>query len=217
MPRARKPRKPQPQQLLVEGKNDFHVISALCKKYDVPETFQILEPEGGEGIGAVLEVIPDKLNQTKLQTFGMVVDADEDVAARWQALTNKLQAFGYQSIPKILPEDGWIDIQSDLPKIGVWIMPNNKMPGMLEDFVGYLIPLEDKLKDKAEAILQEIETEKINAYSLTQSQKAFIHTWLAWQETPGRPMGQAITAQVLSPNSEIANIFITWLTRLFNP
>ena len=53
MPRAKKPRKPQPQQLLVEGKNDFHVISALCQKYDIPETFQILEPEDGEGIEAV--------------------------------------------------------------------------------------------------------------------------------------------------------------------
>ncbi len=27
---------PHPQQLLVEGKNDFHVISALRKKYNIP-------------------------------------------------------------------------------------------------------------------------------------------------------------------------------------
>ncbi|MDJ0902173.1 MAG: hypothetical protein QNJ55_25560 [Xenococcus sp. MO_188.B8] len=216
MPRKKKPRKSLPQELLVEGKNDFHVISALCQKYDVPETFHIIKPEDAEGIEAVLEVIPDKLNQTNLMTLGIVVDADENVAARWQAVTNKLQRFGYQNIPQILPEDGWIDTQEEKPKIGVWLMPNNKLPGMLEDFVGYLIPLEDKLKDKAEAILKQIEIENINAYSLTHSQKAFIHTWLAWQKTPGMPMGQAITAKALSNNSEIANIFITWLKRLFN-
>ena len=216
MPRARKPRKPQPQQLLVEGKNDFHVISALCQKYNVPETFQILEPEDGEGIEAVLEAIPDKLNQKNLRTLGIVVDADDDVEARWQAITNRLQEFGYRNIPKVLPKNGWVYVQEEKPKIGVWVMPNNKLPGMLEDFVGYLIPSEDKLKDKAEAILREIETEKINAYSLTHSPKALIHTWLAWQKTPGMPMGQAITAQVLSNNSEITNIFITWLKRLFN-
>ncbi len=216
MPKLKKPIIPPPQQLLVEGKNDFHVISALCQKYDVPETFQILEPEDGEGIEAVLEGIPDKLKQTDLITLGIVVDADNDVAARWQSVTNKLQTFGYQNIPQILPEDGWVYTEEEKPKIGVWIMPDNKLPGMLEDFVGYLIPSEDKLKDKAEAILREIETKKINAYSLTHSQKALIHTWLAWQKTPGMPMGQAITAQVLSNNSEIANIFITWLKRLFN-
>ncbi len=216
MPKAKKSIIPPPKQLLVEGKNDFHVISALCKKYDVPKTFEILKPEGGEGIEAVLEDISIKLKQIDLITLGIVVDADDDVAARWQAITNRLQAFGYQNIPKILPKNGWVYTEEEKPKIGVWIMPNNQLPGMLEDFVGYLIPPEDKLKDKAEAILTEIENEGINKYSLTHKQKALIYTWLAWQKKPEMPMGQAITAQVLSNNSEIANIFITWLKRLFN-
>ncbi|MBP0021911.1 MAG: hypothetical protein J7647_30685 [Cyanobacteria bacterium SBLK] len=45
--------------------------------------------------------------------------------------------------------------------------------------------------------------------------KAFIHTWLAWQEVPGMPMGQAITARVLGNGSEIAPHFHHWLTDLF--
>ncbi|MGB3694673.1 MAG: DUF3226 domain-containing protein [Spirulinaceae cyanobacterium] len=83
-------------------------------------------------------------------------------------------------------------------------------------FVAYLIPSEDELREKVEAILTEIETEKINFYSLTHRQKAFIHTWLAWQEKPGMPMGQAITAKVLSDHSAIASIFLNWLNNLFN-
>ena len=30
--------------LLVEGNDDFHVISVLCKKWEVSETFDILTP-----------------------------------------------------------------------------------------------------------------------------------------------------------------------------
>jgi hypothetical protein len=52
-------------------------------------------------------------------------------------------------------------------------MPDNKLPGMLEDFVAYLILTEDKLQGKAIAILEEIEAEKLNmlfsAYSLLTS------------------------------------------------
>ena len=56
--------KPHPQQLLVEGMNDFHVICALCEKYNVPETFCIPRPdkrkgssEAGEKSDAVVSTI----------------------------------------------------------------------------------------------------------------------------------------------------------------
>ena len=163
----------------------------------------------------MLASLPVKLKEENLQTLGVVVDADFDVAARWQAVTSKLQEFGYQNIPQAPVEDGWIDLQSEKPKIGVWLMPNNQLPGMLEDFVKYLIPVEDKLKEKVAAILQEIETEGLNLYSLTHHQKAFIYTWLAWQKKPGMPMGQAITAKALAYDSPEVKAFVDWLNRLF--
>ncbi|MEQ9549677.1 MAG: DUF3226 domain-containing protein [Coleofasciculus sp. G3-WIS-01] len=122
---------------------------------------------------------------------------------------------GYQAIPTVPPPDGWVYTQPDKPKIGIWLMPDNQLPGMLEDFVAHLIPTDDSLRPKAEAILQEIEQLKLNRYTPIHHPKALIHTWLAWQETPGMPMGQAITAQVLSYNAEIANKFVEWLKRLF--
>jgi hypothetical protein len=94
-------------------------------------------------------------------------------------------------------------------------MPNNQLPGMLEDFVAHLIPPDDGLRPKAELVLQEIEEMGINCYTLVQRPKALIHTWLAWQSTPGMPMGQAITARVLKENSVIAFLFREWLEFLF--
>jgi hypothetical protein len=40
--------------LLVEGKNDQHVIWALCARHELPDTFSVETPEDAEGIGAVL-------------------------------------------------------------------------------------------------------------------------------------------------------------------
>lgn len=94
-------------------------------------------------------------------------------------------------------------------------MPDNQLPGMLEDFVAHLMPPDDALRPKAEAILQEIERDCLNCYTLVHRPKALIHTWLAWQETPGMPMGQAITAQVLKYDCGIALAFVEWLQRLF--
>ena len=171
MPKARKPPKPKPQQLLVEGKDDRHVIWALCEKYQVPETFSVEVPteekgtteEKGNGITVLLDGLPDRLRQKNLCTLGIVVDADRNLMGRWQAVSNRLNIVGYENIPKIPPPDGWVYIppNSDLPKVGVWLMPDNQLPGMLEDFVAHLIPPEDKLRPKAELILQEIERENL--------------------------------------------------------
>ena len=213
MPKSRKS-KSTPHQLLVEGNSDKQVIDALCKQHQISNLFTFTFPSEG-GIENLITTLPRKLKEENLETLGIVVDADLDITARWQAVTNKLRDFGYQNIPKVPPETGWIYIQPELPKIGVWVMPNNKLPGMLEDFVTYLIPAEDKLRDKAIAILDDIELEKLNCYSIIHRQKAFIHTWLVWQSKPGMPMGQAITAKALSNESAIANIFVSWLNNLF--
>ncbi len=150
-----------------------------------------------------------------MHTLGIVVDADQDLLRRWQAVRDKLIASGYQNIPKALPTKGWVYAPPDLPRVGVWLMPNNQLPGMLEDFVAQLMPPDDALRPKAEAVLQEIERDCLNCYTVVHRPKALIHTWLAWQQTPGMPMGQAITARVLSCDSEIAIAFVKWLKHLF--
>lgn len=217
MPKARKPPKSKPQQLLVEGKNDRHVIWALCEQHQISETFSVEVPlvEDGQGINAVLAEIPVRLKQPNLLTLGIVIDADSDLSARWQAVIQRLKEYGYEEIPKVPPAEGWVYKPQNLPNIGVWLMPDNQLPGMLENFVARLIAQDDLLIVKAESILQDIEQTGLNRYTLIQHPKALIHTWLAWQQTPGMPMGQAITAQVLNYNSSLAIVFVEWLKRLF--
>lgn len=211
------PKKTNPRQLLVEGKNDRHVIWALCNQYQLPETFsvEVAEEDGTEGIEVLLAGLPARLDEPKLQTLGIMVDADRDLAARWQAVRDRLTAHGYQNVPKVPPADGWVYAPPELRRVGVWLMPDNQLPGMLEDFVARLMPPEDTLRPKAEAILQEIELAGLNCYTSVHRPKALIHTWLAWQKTPGMPMGQAITAQVLRYDCAIALTFVEWLQHVF--
>ena len=191
----------KPQHLLVEGKNDRYAIWALCQQYQLPETFSVEVPqgEGTEGVEARRNGLPERLKAENLRTLGIVVDADPNLSGRWQSVKDKLSSIGDRDIPQSPPPEGWVCAPSDpyLPRVGVWLMPNNQLPGMLEDFVAYLIPPGDRLHPKAEAILQELEQAGLNRYTLIHHPKALIHTWLAWQEKPAMPMGQAITAQVL--------------------
>ena len=57
---------------------------------------------------------------------------------------------------------------------------------------------------------------KLTTFQSLHLSKAIIHTYLAWQDEPGYPMGQAITKQSLRPHTDIAIKFTDWLTRLFN-
>lgn len=216
MPRSRTP----PEYVLVEGENDKHVIQNLCKRHGL-STIKVRLPNedndnsGTSGIDELLVGIPQRLIAPDARTIGIVVDADQDLLARWQALRARLLTAEYVSIPKEPLPDGWISIETTLPRVGIWLMPDNRLPGMLEDFVSSLIPPDDLLVTKAESIMQEIEGEGLHQYSLIHHPKALIHTWLAWQKYPGQRMGLAITAQTLSHDSPTALAFIAWLRRLF--
>ncbi|WP_017747858.1 DUF3226 domain-containing protein [Scytonema hofmannii] len=97
MPKARKPPPVKPQQLVVEGKNDRHVIWALCEQHQLPETFSVEVPfaEDGQGIEVLLAELPIRLKQENLRTLGIVIDADRDLSARWQAVRQRFNENGY--------------------------------------------------------------------------------------------------------------------------
>ena len=54
--------------LLVEGKNDLHVISALCGKHKVPQTFDIQSPKkNGSDAGGLDQLL--KYFRFQLQAY----------------------------------------------------------------------------------------------------------------------------------------------------
>ena len=201
------------KQLLVEGDNDFHVISAFCTKHTIFKNFNIIACKGIEDL---FKVVPTVTINPNFSAIGIVIDADSNISKRWSKLRNILIGKGF-NIPNDLPSLGLICKNTDEVKVGVWIMPDNNLNGMLEDFVKFLIPENDPCLVIANSTLEKIETQKLNKYAAIHKSKALIHTWLAWQEDPGTPMGLSITKKYLNADNETSLKFANWLRELFKP
>lgn len=202
--------------LLVEGINDQHVIWALCGRLEIKENFEV---NACNSVEQVLDAFEVKLKSTNTsKRLGIVIDADVDLTLRWESIRNILVKTGIYDVPSELPKEGLIVFPSneDSLVVGVWVMPDNSLNGMLEDFLAQMAPQSDKLLDKTDQILDELELEKIQKYRSVHKAKARIHTWLAWQEDPGTPMGQAITKHYLSTENKLCCSFVNWLRELFS-
>ncbi|RPD47907.1 hypothetical protein DNI29_10755 [Hymenobacter sediminis] len=195
------------QKLLVEGKDDQHVVWALCERFSLIENFDVIDCDGIEN---VLSQLPIRLKQADIRAVLIVVDADLSMEDRWRSLSGILVNAGY-TVPNILPEEGLMLKQLNRPTVGVWLMPDNSMSGMLEDFIKFLVPDTDKLLPEAISAITKIEEEEIQKYSDVHRAKALIHTWLAWQDSPGTPLGLAITKRYLSTELNICQRFVHWL------
>jgi hypothetical protein len=78
------------------------------------------------------------------------------------------------------------------------------------------VPDDDNLMPFVEQSLATIESNKLNKYKEIHRSKAKIHTWLAWQETPGTPMGLAIKNTYLDTNKELCKKFVDWVNEFYN-
>ena len=204
--------------LLVEGNNDFHVVSCLCQKLGIDE--DLFEPKNGKTVDQLLDTFSVLLKGSgDLTTLGMLIDADQHIDKRWGEIQRILEkSKKYEAIPTTIPKTGLIldPIEQADIRVGVWILPNNEFSGMLEDFVLSLIPSNDELLVEAGRILSEIEAKELNRYkNPLHHSKAKIHTWLAWQEVPGAPMGRAISFNYVPTDSSLCSDFRTWLNDLF--
>ena len=200
--------------LLVEGKDDEHVLKHIFGSRGIPHLDEV-KPVGD--VDRLLEAFPVQLKAAAEEgdVVGVVVDADTDLDARWQAVRDRLTAAGYLDVPAAPDPAGTVlepPVGSLLPRTGVWLMPDNSTPGILEDFVRFLVPVPDALFDHAKASVASIPD---RLFSLNDEPKAVIHTWLAWQKEPGRPYGTAITARYLDPSVPQVDVLAAWLMRLF--
>lgn len=200
--------------LMVEGADDAYVVKHICGERHLGK-IEMIHPYGGKE--PLLDGIGVRLKESDLSALGILLDADTDLDARWQAVADRLKKAGYAAIPDSPSPHGTViptSIDSLLPQVGVWLMPDNRTPGILEDFLRFLVPDGDPLFSHVEQSLHAIPPEQCRFTELKKP-KAKIYTWLAWQEEPGKPFGQAITARYLDPNLPAADIFADWLRRTF--
>ncbi|WP_419551204.1 DUF3226 domain-containing protein [Candidatus Poriferisodalis sp.] len=198
-----------PQQvLLVEGDDDDSVIWHLNDKSGQPQSFEIVNKRSVEqvlGSVATEAVAPGRT------ALGIVVDANSNIAGRWQRIGDQLGDAKIR-LPRQPDPLGTVvpPSQPGKPKIGVWLMPDNVNPGELENFVSDLIPAGDGVWPQAQNYVAQVPA----ADRPSKPAKAEVHAWLAVR-AEGDRMGTSIGAGTFDLQRPAAQAFLDWLRRVF--
>ena len=193
--------------LLVEGQDDMHVVRHFCDRSPPIPQFCTLDKGG---LDKLLPAIGVEIKVSGRKSVGIVVDANNDLQCRWDAVVNSLKAI--HILPPDNPDPAGTIISST-PRIGVWLMPNNQLSGELEDFVQEMIPDEDHVWPMSQDYIQGIPNAD-RKFKDSKMLKAELFAWLATRKMPGR-MGAAIGAGDLLVDKELSMRFAAWLRRLF--
>jgi hypothetical protein len=99
---------------------------------------------------------------------------------------------------------------------GIWVMPDNRSRGSMEDFLAQLVPAsQNAIWEYAGVAVNE--AARLGAPCLGERQtKARLHTFLAWQNEPGHAAGTALKQKTLDATHESASAFVAWFKQLFD-
>ena len=202
-------RSPAPRLLLVEGKDDEHVVKHLYTEAVGPIDFEVERMGGVDQVGEEIDAhakVPDRT------ALAVVVDANSDMGSRWQSIRDGLARASIDAPPE-LPLGGALiePTRSGQPTVGVWLMPDNKNGGEIEDFVAGLITGDDVVWPLACDYIDRIPDEE----RPRKLSKARVHAWLA-ARAEGAPMGGAIGQGKFDLECDAAHRFSAWLRGVFS-
>ena len=207
-----------PKKLLVEGREDMRVIPELAEAHGISwgetkDTAIIyIKPAGS--IESLLDSdnIYNEINDSGLTHLGIIMDADQEPNNRWKSLYNACLP-NIPNFPQNLPAEGLIITLESGIKFGVWMMPDNQSRGMLETFLAYLVPDNNLWQYTQNKV---IEAKQQGAtYRDYHLDKANIHTYLAWQDPPGKQLHDAVKQRILNRSHPQSANFLRWLQELY--
>ncbi len=197
--------------LLVEGSDDKHVVRHVWKHYHEGEC-PPFEIKAKGGLNRLIDSIQPESKVDRRKALGIIVDGNDDPNRRWKQIINRLPANLRPLLPQQPERSG--TIVDGMPRLGIWLMPDNYSPGELEDFVHKLIPAEDPTWPRACSYINQIPEDE-RKFKPKKETRAQVHAWLATLKKP-RPMGQAIGTRDLDAETLLGKAFHTWLMRLFS-
>lgn len=200
------------RRVLVEAAEDLHAITELIRKREPSYKGGATWPffEAGDGFPSCLKELPVLLaNSDRYDRIGIIIDADFDFQARSQSLSKELQRLGVdQDVPP-----GSITELPTGQRLGVWIFPDNRHPGEVENFLRPALREDGKLWPWAqEAVQTAIEAKAAPTRNRLKSE---LRTWLAWQQDPGISYGTAVAQGLFDADDPTLDKFVLWFTTLF--
>jgi hypothetical protein len=229
-----------PEKILwVEGEVDSYFIQSLLKDYGLRLGIEVY-PKGG--INNLRGSLTKKnflkgLPNSNIKRFGIVADADSlaqnnaGFHNRWSELirdlTPTMTDLGITIPTTASYEAGEVFSNADDSlRIGLWLMPNHKQDGCLEDFVlastKWASPLSSNnlnnqhtLKQYADNCWQALDQKKLKLFEDYDESKASAYTWLAWQKKPTQFLSGVIDAGLLNMQHPYVLAFKDWIEKCF--
>ena len=160
------------------------------------------------------EAINNEVKEPGREALGVVVDANGDAADRWDELKVRCGS-EFAELPDRIPAEGLHLDHSLGTRFGVWIMPDNRFEGMLEDMLVRLVP--DDSGDLYGMARNCVATARSHdaPFKVVHAPTAEIYTWLAWQDPPGLRLHEAVKHRVLDPTRPESQPFVEWFKHLF--
>lgn len=214
--------RPKVNKLLVEGDEDKRVIPELVETatglpWGARPQPTLVDIKAADGIERMLahDYIETELKTAGLHALGLILDADDKPAARWQALRARCLSF-CPDFPAEPPPAGLVTRLSSQIRFGAWIMPDNQQHGMLETFLAALRPA-DTQPALWQHVISAVDGSRQHGalWLAAHRDKALCHSFLALQDPPGRQLHQALKERVLDAKSPAAQPFIAWFCRLY--
>ena len=211
--------KAEPKLLLVEDGDHLSVISNLMQRHaslaSVRGSYEVFI----RALGSVTKVLDfDQVSvewqNPKLERLALIVDADGDASERVSAIRDIAIQL---DLPWTYAGSGPIKIEaSDGRRFGAWIMPDNQSAGMVESFCTAMIDTEtDPIWRLAYEAM--FEARRLGAqWRDTHMHRCHLYTWLSWQDTPGSPMGLAISKGILAGSPKNVQDFIEWFCDFYD-
>lgn len=191
---------------------DYHLISQLYKALaDPSKSTYATEPQRGHN--NVLRQISPIVKQQQTQRLGIVVNANDDLHKHWKDVTLCLKEAVVERVPALPAATVEETIAPRRPRIGVWLMPDNRSDGEFEDFVARMIRGHDQLFQRCEEFVESIRSLE-RRFPENKSRNAAVQFWTSIQKAPGK-MGKAVASEFVDRNAPVSKRFFERLSELF--
>jgi hypothetical protein len=198
--------------VLVEGQNDRHFVYNLCQRLSFQPEFDV---ESEANIQKAIFRFATELKGNRTQPLGLIVDADFSAEARKSEIIREIKDEFPVTI-RDFTDEGLVVKPENEQKFGIWIWPDNQKNGILEDLYLELVQDDDLLLKEANRVVENLPNIAPIRFKPQHKSKAIVHTWLAWQDNPGSPIGDSIKRSTINLERPVIQKFKTWLQNLYS-
>ena len=161
--------------ILVEGKDDEQFLEGLLRKIEI-KNYQIIQLSGKNNLSKSLPTIVKASGFDKVKNIAIVLDADD---SPYNTFKSVLSALKKANLP--LPGKPGEITGGEQINVGVFLFPDCKNPGILEDLI-----IKSFEKDILNCIKEYINCVKKLDFNPKKEAKSIVYSYIAIQHEPSR-------------------------------